>query len=833
MTLLSAALLGPLALVPALPAGASAGSSGAVETVEGRLERLVVDTFDGRDIQLSVVVADDGGVTRVRTDDLVGAETGSVVAVETTAAALAVEAGAPVTDADGGVPALDVGVIAAPAEEGAEPSGDGAPVGLAAAIAPGTRTVHVGTAGIAGLVPSSAASYSADTLAAWLTGYVAPYWSDSTGGAVSFMTGQRRAFGDFTQWNAAQGCSSDNILRFLAWVGGQVGATGGNGAQHAMVSTQRVAACGFAGVAHLAQGGSGWINGTVNHPDHVFAHELGHTLTLEHSNTRVDCENGPDGPSSACRDAAYGDAYDVMGVVARGVPGLVSMAHLDQLGVAPGAVLDVTGPTTVTLGAVGSGAGVRGLRFATGTTTYVVEHRGATGRDTDLATVRAGCATGLASCDYRRFTPGVVVRRVDRGDGQTYLLETAPTSRDFSFDGGQAFTSADGSFSFTVLSVATDHAVVRVGPAPPVGPGAVFRAATPRRVLEPVQVGPGGTVTVPLTDAPAGATAVALNITAAGPSAVSFVSACASGTPLPQCTGTSALNPAPGTDTASAAIVALGADRAITLYNNLGTVTLLADLQGYYVGGTDVGGELVALPAPARAFSRVMGEGADTSVTLSGVPAGATAVALNVTTSGGTARTSFISVCPQGQALAECTRVSTVNTLGGRDRANAAVVQLGGPRTDQVRVYNNSGSVGIDLDVTGYFVDSAVAPATAGRYHAVTPQRVMPSRTLGPASTVFPALGNVPAGATVVATNLTATGASAVTYVSACPGGTAVPSCKSTSAFNPVPGTDTSNTALIGLASGGSNRFYLYNNVGTVNLIADVLGYFAPVEPAG
>ncbi|HEY3436409.1 MAG TPA: hypothetical protein VGK35_01860, partial [Actinotalea sp.] len=83
-------------------------------------------------------------------------------------------------------------------------------------------------------------------------------------------------------------------------------------------------------------------------------------------------------------------------------------------------------------------------------------------------------------------------------------------------------------------------------------------------------------------------------------------------------------------------------------------------------------------------------------------------------------------------------------------------------------------------------------------------------------------------GATAVALNLTATGASAVTYVSACPGGTPTSTCRLTSAFNPTPAADTSNNALLQLGGPNHDQVLLYNNAGSLSLFADVLGYFVP-----
>jgi uncharacterized protein (DUF1501 family) len=93
----------------------------------------------------------------------------------------------------------------------------------------------------------------------------------------------------------------------------------------------------------------------------------------------------------------------------------------------------------------------------------------------------------------------------------------------------------------------------------------------------------------------------------------------------------------------------------------------------------------------------------------------------------------------------------------------------------------------------------------------------------------------VPADAVAVAINLTAVNATTPTYVTAWPGGQAKPF---TSNLNPVPGMAVPNLALVRLGAAGDVSFY--NNSGSVDLLADVVGYFrdgssvgmAPLVPA-
>jgi uncharacterized protein (DUF1501 family) len=94
----------------------------------------------------------------------------------------------------------------------------------------------------------------------------------------------------------------------------------------------------------------------------------------------------------------------------------------------------------------------------------------------------------------------------------------------------------------------------------------------------------------------------------------------------------------------------------------------------------------------------------------------------------------------------------------------------------------------------------------------------------------------VPANAIAVAINLTAVDATQPTFVTAWPGGGQPRPL--TSNLNPVPGMAVPNLAIIRFGNAGDVNFF--NNTGSVNLLADVVGYFrdgtsigmAPLAPA-
>ena len=447
-------IAGLVLVVVGWPAAASAD---ATETVEGEIQRLAVDLVDGGGLELAFLVPDEGEPLRVRSDDVADVETGSVVAADVVPDEQAAQ---DVVAEDGGVTVTDVDVLAAP-EESAADADDLAAAGLSA-LSAGSRPVGVVTATFSG---QSAPGVTPAALASDITGYVSPYWSESTGGAISFTVSAQVAMSAGSLGALPSSCTTSVIFGVLdasAQAAGVYPTV--NRQRHSVVYTPRVPACGFAGVAYVADGGSAWINGT-NDRWPTIAHELGHTLTLGHSDSRVQCSGGQDGAYERCHHGEYGDAYDVMGANGpAGSAGLLSGAQLDMLGLVPsGSMTVLTSSAQVTLQSVGGRTGLRFVAVPVGDVTYHVEYRGRVGRDTDLGGVRYGCPLGVpGGCTSVPYQPGVVVRRVDAGLSQTFLLDADRSSGWFAMDPGETFTSADMSVNVRVVSASSSSAVVAI-----------------------------------------------------------------------------------------------------------------------------------------------------------------------------------------------------------------------------------------------------------------------------------------------------------------------------------------------------------------------------------
>jgi hypothetical protein len=140
-------------------------------------------------------------------------------------------------------------------------------------------------------------------------------------------------------------------------------------------------------------------------------------------------------------------------------------------------------------------------------------------------------------------------------------------------------------------------------------------------------------------------------------------------------------------------------------------------------------------------------------------------------------------------------------------------------------------AVAAALSAAGLAVPTSAAadppPAAPGAFfHPVSPTRVLDTRDSSPVGdngTITLDLSSaVPAGATAVVFNLTATDVTATTFITAWPHGTALPNA---SDLNVVAGDTRPNHVTVQLSP--DHKVDLHNAHGSVDLIADLAGYYA------
>jgi outer membrane protein assembly factor BamB len=223
------------------------------------------------------------------------------------------------------------------------------------------------------------------------------------------------------------------------------------------------------------------------------------------------------------------------------------------------------------------------------------------------------------------------------------------------------------------------------------------------------------------------------------------------------------------------------------------------------------------------------------ATTASGVPKSAVAVTGNLTIVGQT-HAGYVAVAPS-LISGKQPPTSTINFPVGDTRANGITVPLasGGKLDLMYWSASKADKVNVIFDVTGYFA----IDATGSRYHALTPARVLDSRTKRGLSlfhsqvrqtlSVATAASGVPSSAVAVTGNVTVVGQTRGGYVTVAPhltSGVQPP----TSTINFPLGDVRANGMTVPLASGGKLDLMYWSSktTDTTNLIFDVTGYFSP-----
>jgi hypothetical protein len=368
-------------------------------------------------------------------------------------------------------------------------------------------------------------------------------------------------------------------------------------------------------------------------------------------------------------------------------------------------------------------------------------------------------------------------------------------------------------------------------------------------------------------EVPSGAQAAVVNVTAVAGSAATDLTVFPAGSAVPTASN---LNVVAGINQANLVVVRLGSGGELSVYNAVGSINVVVDVEGYFAAPSGSAGRYHSIPPLRICDSRSGGDTACsgsplgpnqwTKLTVSGCPTGdpsctasvpsdgtAAAVALNLTAVDGTAATN-LSVVPSSVSDA-CPSTppvfSNVNVNAGTNLPNRVIVPLG-PNQD-ICVYNLQGSINYIVDVNGWFGTGAETSPGA-LFYAAPPTRICDTRSgtgtecsgrpVGPGQTLTvmvagsdgfpPATGSNPPIAVIA--NVTAVSGTMATDFTLYPADVSLPTA---SDLNVNAGQNTPNLVIVQLATTGpdAGAVDLYNLQGSIDAIVDVAGWFQLPPP--
>jgi YVTN family beta-propeller protein len=195
----------------------------------------------------------------------------------------------------------------------------------------------------------------------------------------------------------------------------------------------------------------------------------------------------------------------------------------------------------------------------------------------------------------------------------------------------------------------------------------------------------------------------------------------------------------------------------------------------------------------------------------------------------------YLTVWPAGQPQP---LVSTLNSLDGRIKANAAIMPAGAG--GEISVYATN-TTNVIVDVNGYF--APVSGSTLAFYplppcrvadtrHSGYPQGLGPPFLTGGAERQFPILNatscNIPSGAAAYSLNFSVVPHGSLFYMTVWPTGETRPTV---STLNDIPGQIIANAAIV-TAGSSSGEVSVYPTNDT-DLVIDINGYFAAAGQGG
>jgi hypothetical protein len=322
---------------------------------------------------------------------------------------------------------------------------------------------------------------------------------------------------------------------------------------------------------------------------------------------------------------------------------------------------------------------------------------------------------------------------------------------------------------------------------------------------------------------PVSATAAALTLTVVSAPNAGFLSVYPAGTARPN---VSAVNFVQSATVANTAIVPLsgigGVTGSVDVYTSSPSTAVLVDVTGFFAppaSQTPSAGRFTPL-GPTRALDTrnaaqvLSGRSVAANLTSVGVPATASAVALNVTGTGVTSP-GFFTVYPWNTPRPD---TSSVNfDQAGQTRAAFVITPV---NAGAIEVYVSASSHVI-VDVLGYYTGSSAAASGDGLFVPLTPRRLTDTRSTvrvwGDGSIEVP-FASYPVSA--VAGNVTMVSAGDAGYVTSFPAGTPLPNTSTVNAGA------TGDTVANGTIATVSNRGATFFSSAGTHLLFDVTGFF-------
>jgi len=424
-------------------------------------------------------------------------------------------------------------------------------------------------------------------------------------------------------------------------------------------------------------------------------------------------------------------------------------------------------------------------------------------------------------------TPGSTVAWTN----MTTVAHTATSNTAASWDtgsvsGGQTSSpvtfATQGSFPYHCAIHPDMHGTIVVVGAS--GAPGQYHSLTPSRLMDTRDGGQPLTAGVPIVlqvtggQVPSTATAVVLNVTVTNTIGSGFLTVWPTGNPQPTASN---LNWAARETRPNLVTVAVGLSGLVSIVASSRT-DVVADLEGFFAPPNGSAGGYVPVPPSRLLDTRIAsapltgGATVDLQITGAGgvVPtSGVSGVVLNVTVTN-TSAAGFLTVYPTGAVRPTA---SNLNWVAGWTVPNRVFVLLG--TAGKVTFFNFAGVTDLVVDVTGYFTDGT---ATGNLFTPASPVRVLDTRvsaqTLGPGGTLVVPVA--PSSATAAVLNVTATNASAASFLTVYPGS----SRPTASDLNFVASQTIPNLVVATLSSSG--LVTIYNNTGSTDVVVDLVGWF-------